>query len=108
LLDRLSAELHAERIAHAERQRFALNARADASAARWSVGDGLSRRLQAAAARVARSVFRQFGSVLIESPRVDLLQYPCYPEGSAGVPYQPFVEAFEGFARQRDTEALRA
>jgi predicted ATPase len=28
----------------------------------------------------------------------------CYPEGSAGVPYQQFVEAF---ARQRDTEALR-
>jgi DNA-binding CsgD family transcriptional regulator/tetratricopeptide (TPR) repeat protein len=32
----------------------------------------------------------------------------CYPEGSAGVPYQPFVEAFEAFARQRDAEALRA
>jgi DNA-binding CsgD family transcriptional regulator len=32
----------------------------------------------------------------------------CHPEGSAGVPYQPFVEAFEAFARQRDTEALRA
>jgi DNA-binding CsgD family transcriptional regulator/tetratricopeptide (TPR) repeat protein len=32
----------------------------------------------------------------------------CYPEGSAGVPYQPFVEAFERFAHQRDAEALRA
>jgi hypothetical protein len=32
----------------------------------------------------------------------------CYPEGSAGVPYQPFVEAFETLARQRDPEALRA
>jgi DNA-binding CsgD family transcriptional regulator len=32
----------------------------------------------------------------------------CYPEGSAGVPYQPFVEVFEAFARQRDAEALRA
>jgi predicted ATPase len=32
----------------------------------------------------------------------------CYPEGSAGVPYQPFVEGFEAFARQRDIEALRA
>ena len=32
----------------------------------------------------------------------------CYPEGSAGVPYQPYVEAFEAFARQRDAEALRA
>jgi hypothetical protein len=25
----------------------------------------------------------------------------CYQEGSAGVPYQPFVEAFEGFRIQR-------
>jgi DNA-binding CsgD family transcriptional regulator len=32
----------------------------------------------------------------------------CYPEGSAGVPYQPFVEVFEAFARQHDAEALRA
>jgi DNA-binding NarL/FixJ family response regulator len=32
----------------------------------------------------------------------------CYPEGSAGVPYQPFVEAFEAFARQHDADALRA
>jgi DNA-binding CsgD family transcriptional regulator len=32
----------------------------------------------------------------------------CYPEGSAGVPYQPFVEAFEAFARQRSAQALRA
>jgi predicted ATPase len=32
----------------------------------------------------------------------------CYPEGSAGVPYQPFVEAFEAFARQREARALRA
>jgi DNA-binding CsgD family transcriptional regulator len=32
----------------------------------------------------------------------------CYPEGSAGVPYQAFVEAFETLARQRDTDALRA
>jgi predicted ATPase len=32
----------------------------------------------------------------------------CYPEGSAGVPYQPFVEAFEALARLRDPEALRA
>jgi hypothetical protein len=32
----------------------------------------------------------------------------CYPEGSAGVPYQPLVEAFEAFARQRNNEALRA
>jgi predicted ATPase len=32
----------------------------------------------------------------------------CYPEGSASLPYQPFVEAFESFARQRDTETLRA
>jgi DNA-binding CsgD family transcriptional regulator len=31
----------------------------------------------------------------------------CYPEGSAGVPYQPFVEAFESFARQHDVETLR-
>jgi DNA-binding CsgD family transcriptional regulator len=31
----------------------------------------------------------------------------CYPEGSAGVPYQPFVEAFEAFARQRNADALR-
>jgi DNA-binding CsgD family transcriptional regulator len=31
----------------------------------------------------------------------------CYPEGSASLPYQPFVEAFEGYARQRDAEALR-
>jgi predicted ATPase/DNA-binding NarL/FixJ family response regulator len=32
----------------------------------------------------------------------------CYSEVSAGVPYQPFVEAFEGYARRRDTELLRA
>jgi DNA-binding CsgD family transcriptional regulator len=32
----------------------------------------------------------------------------CYPEVSAGVPYQPFVEAFEGYARERDAESLRA
>jgi predicted ATPase len=32
----------------------------------------------------------------------------CYPEGSAGVPYQPFVEALETLARQRNTETLRA
>jgi DNA-binding CsgD family transcriptional regulator len=32
----------------------------------------------------------------------------CYPEGAAGVPYQPFVEAFEAFARQRDADVLRA
>jgi DNA-binding CsgD family transcriptional regulator/tetratricopeptide (TPR) repeat protein len=32
----------------------------------------------------------------------------CYPEGSAGVPYQPFVEAFEAFARKRGPETLRA
>jgi DNA-binding CsgD family transcriptional regulator len=32
-----------------------------------------------------------------------------YPEGSAGLPYQPFVEAFESYARQcGDAEALRA
>src|SRR4051812_170106 len=31
----------------------------------------------------------------------------CYPEGSASLPYQPFVEAFESYARQRDAEALR-
>jgi DNA-binding CsgD family transcriptional regulator len=31
----------------------------------------------------------------------------CYPEVSASVPYQPFVEAFESFARQRDTDTLR-
>jgi DNA-binding CsgD family transcriptional regulator len=31
----------------------------------------------------------------------------CYPEGSAGLPYQPFVEAFESYARQREAEALR-
>src|SRR5262249_43528180 len=31
----------------------------------------------------------------------------CYPEGSASLPYQPFVEAFESFARQRDAETLR-
>jgi DNA-binding CsgD family transcriptional regulator len=37
-----------------------------------------------------------------------LLLGHCYPEGSAGVPYQPFVEAFEAFARQLDAEALRA
>jgi predicted ATPase len=31
-----------------------------------------------------------------------------YPEGSAGVPYQPFVEIFESFAHEkRDVEALR-
>jgi len=32
----------------------------------------------------------------------------CYPEGSASLPYEPFVEAFESFARQRDAEGLRA
>ena len=32
----------------------------------------------------------------------------CYPEGSAGVPYQPFVEVFEAFARQHEAEALCA
>jgi predicted ATPase len=32
----------------------------------------------------------------------------CYPEGSASLPYQPFVEAFESYARQRDAEGLRA
>ena len=32
----------------------------------------------------------------------------CYPEGSAGVPYRPFVEAFEIYARERGTDALRA
>src|SRR5438067_220930 len=31
----------------------------------------------------------------------------CYPEGSASLPYQPFVESFESYARQRDAEALR-
>jgi predicted ATPase len=32
----------------------------------------------------------------------------CYAEGSAGVPYQPFVEAFESYVRERDLETLRA
>ncbi len=32
----------------------------------------------------------------------------CYPVGSVGVPYQPFVEAFETLARLRDPKALRA
>jgi DNA-binding CsgD family transcriptional regulator len=32
----------------------------------------------------------------------------CYPEGFAGVPYQPFVEVFEALARRSDGEALRA
>jgi DNA-binding CsgD family transcriptional regulator len=32
----------------------------------------------------------------------------CYPEGSSGVPYQPFVEAFENYAHQRDADTLRA
>src|SRR4051812_36358829 len=31
----------------------------------------------------------------------------CHPEGSASLPYQAFVEAFESYARQRDAEALR-
>ena len=31
----------------------------------------------------------------------------CYPEGSASLPYQPFTEGFESYARQRDAEALR-
>jgi DNA-binding NarL/FixJ family response regulator len=31
----------------------------------------------------------------------------CYPDGSASLPYQPFVEVFESLARQRDTETLR-
>jgi DNA-binding CsgD family transcriptional regulator len=31
----------------------------------------------------------------------------CYPEGSASLPYQPFVEALEGFARPRDAKTLR-
>ena len=31
----------------------------------------------------------------------------CYPEGSASLPYQPFMEGFESYARQRDAEALR-
>jgi predicted ATPase len=31
----------------------------------------------------------------------------CYPEGSANLPYQPFVEAFESYARHRDPETLR-
>jgi DNA-binding CsgD family transcriptional regulator len=31
----------------------------------------------------------------------------CYPEGSATLPYQPFVEAFESYARERDAETLR-
>jgi DNA-binding CsgD family transcriptional regulator len=30
-----------------------------------------------------------------------------YPQGSAALPYQPFVEAFESYARQRDAETLR-
>jgi DNA-binding CsgD family transcriptional regulator len=32
----------------------------------------------------------------------------CYPEVSAGVPYQPFVEAFGSYARERDADTLRA
>jgi DNA-binding CsgD family transcriptional regulator len=32
----------------------------------------------------------------------------CYPEGSATLPYQPFVEAFESYARERDAESLGA
>ena len=31
----------------------------------------------------------------------------CYPEGSAGVPYQPFVDAFEALARLGDAQSLR-
>jgi DNA-binding CsgD family transcriptional regulator len=31
----------------------------------------------------------------------------CYPEGSASLPYQPFVEVFEDYARGRDAEELR-
>jgi predicted ATPase len=32
----------------------------------------------------------------------------CYPEGSAGVPYQPFVEALEGYARQQAADTFQA
>jgi predicted ATPase len=32
----------------------------------------------------------------------------CYSEVSAGVPYQPFVEAFESYARERDADSLQA
>jgi predicted ATPase len=47
-------------------------------------------------------------SSFVRSRNGRILVGHCYPEGSAGVPYQPFVEVFEAFARQRDTEALRA
>jgi predicted ATPase len=30
----------------------------------------------------------------------------CYPEGSATLPYQPFGEAFESYARERDAASL--
>jgi DNA-binding CsgD family transcriptional regulator len=32
----------------------------------------------------------------------------CYPEGSATLPYQPFVEAFESYVRERDAESFGA
>ena len=49
----------------------------------------------------------QLASLVGESGGHPLIGH-CYPEGSARVPYQPFVEALEHYARQRDADEVRA
>jgi DNA-binding CsgD family transcriptional regulator len=48
----------------------------------------------------------QLGRFVAAQGGVSLLGH-CYPEGSVGVPYQPFVGAFESYAREREVESLR-
>jgi DNA-binding CsgD family transcriptional regulator len=49
----------------------------------------------------------QLGSFVAGRSGLPLVGH-CYEEGSAGVPYQPFVEAFECYAREHGADALRS
>jgi tetratricopeptide (TPR) repeat protein len=50
---------------------------------------------------------KEFADLVAERGGLPLIGH-CYPEGSANLPYQPFVEAFESYARQQDVATLRA
>jgi DNA-binding CsgD family transcriptional regulator len=51
---------------------------------------------------------QEFAARLVDKRGGVSLVGHCYPEGSATLPYQPFVEAFESYARERDAKSLHA
>jgi DNA-binding CsgD family transcriptional regulator/tetratricopeptide (TPR) repeat protein len=51
---------------------------------------------------------REFAARCVDTRGGVSLVGHCYPMGSATLPYQPFVEAFESYARERDAKSLRA